>query len=91
MLDSSQFPDQVLPLEVKFLVVELLLEDPAFLSLYINNYSLELLQGKWKHEKARCFVFCICVGFARLTEKKSYISPLASISSIECINRPCDY
>ena len=41
MLDSSQLPDQVLPLEVKFLVVELLLEDPAFLSLYINNYSLE--------------------------------------------------
>lgn len=37
VLDISQLPDQMLPLEVKFLVVGLLLEDPAFLSLYVNH------------------------------------------------------
>lgn len=37
MLESSQLPDQMLLLEVKFVVVTLLLEGPAFLSLYINN------------------------------------------------------
>jgi len=35
--DSSQLPDQTLPLEVRLLVVAVLLEDPAFLSLCVNN------------------------------------------------------
>lgn len=37
VLDSAQLPDQMLLVEVKFLVILLLVEDPAFLSLYVNH------------------------------------------------------
>lgn len=89
MLDSSQLPDLILPLEVKFLVVALLLEDPVFLSLYVNNkVRCYILLNNCK-ENGGTALSLACVDFARLSEKKFHLSCPDSISSIECINRLC--